>query len=272
MPSTIEIISQLFETRFGGWQQPDSLDPCRAGFGGCPVKWDAPYELRKLTVSWDRAVGATPVQDAAMCTFHFLNLTGDVPDASWITSDYTTVEGAFNSYWNGLSSNYASPTRLNEYVWRADGPSFKPHGSSLSPTLRIQASNHTAGAASGELCPPQVAVSVTEVIPSTFVVEDVEGAGAQTRNRWGRFYLPAPVVSVVQSGRWSTAFAEDVAARTQTFYNACVTADLIPVVYSPTTGSCWAVESIHVDDICDVIRSRRFTTALARHAKAITAP
>lgn len=271
-PTFLQLLSEAFETRFGGWQQPDELDPCRAGFGGCPVQWTSGYELRKLAVRFSRAVGSTPPQDAAVCTFHFLNLTGDEPDASWTTADYVAVETAFNSFWNGLSSNYNSQTRSEDFVWRADGPAFRPFGASLSPTLRLQATNHTAGAASAEQLSPQTAVSVTEVIPATFVAHDVAGVGDQTRNRWGRFYLPAPIVSVVQNGRWTSAFAEDVATRCQTFYNACVTADLIPVVYSPTTGHAWSLDAVHVDDLCDVIRSHRYTAPLSRHSKAITAP
>ena|SRR3982751_880869 len=272
MPDWIELVTNAFETRFGGWQQPDSLDPCRAGFGSCRVKWDSPYELRKLTAKWSRAVGLTPTQDAGMCTFHFLNLTGDVPDATWTTTDYTTVETAFETYWTGIKTAFPPSTKLAEFVWRADGPAFKPKGSSLSPTLRIQTASLTVGTGSGEQCPPQCAVSVTEVIPSTYVVEDVEGVGAQTRNRWGRFYLPALTSTALVNGRWDATTIENIATRTQTFYNAMVTADLIPVVYSPTTGSCWSMTEIHVDDIIDVIRSRRFETALARHAKTITAP
>lgn len=234
--------------------------------------WTSAYELRKLTVSWIRAQGETPPQDAAMCTFHFLNLTDGDPDATWITSDYTTVESAFNTYWAALDDHYDSSTHLGDYVWRADGPAFRPFGTSLSPTLRTAASSGTAGLLSGEYLPPQCAISVTEVTPAKYTVEDVEGVGSQQRNRWGRFYLPAPSNLDVVAGRVASSFAETIATATQTFYNACVTADLIPVMYSPTTGSSWAVDAIHVDDIFDVVRSRRYVTPLSRHVKAITAP
>lgn len=234
--------------------------------------WNAPYELRKLSVNWLRAQGETPPQDVAMCTFHFLNLTDGTPDASWITSDYTQVEGAFNAFWAAIDDHYDSSTKLGDYVWRADGPAFRPHGSSLSPTLRIAASSGTAGLLTGEYLPPQVAITVTEVTPAKYTVENVEGVGTQQRNRWGRFYLPSPSALDVVAGRLASSAAETIAVAAQTFYNACVAADHIPVVYSPTTGSSWAVDEIHVDDIFDVIRSRRYVTPLSRHAKTITAP
>jgi hypothetical protein len=41
-------------------------------------------------------------------------------------------------------------------------------------------------------------------------------------------------------------------------------------MYSPTTGSSWSVDEIHVDDIFDVIRSRRYTTPLSRAANVLT--
>jgi hypothetical protein len=202
-PSWLQVVSQLFETKFGDWQQPDLLDPCRTGLGGCPVQWTTGYELRKLTVSWIRAQGETPAQDAAMCTFHFLNLTAGNPDATWTTADYTTIEG---------------------------------------------------------------------LTPAKYTVEDVEGVGAQQRNRWGRFYLPAPSNLDVVAGRVPPSFCEVVAIGAQTFYNAAIAADLIPVMYSPTTGSAWAINAIHVDDIYDVIRSRRYITPLSRHSKTVNAP
>jgi hypothetical protein len=271
-PSWLQVVSQLFETKFGDWQQPDLLDPCRTGLGGCPVQWTTGYELRKLTVSWIRAQGETPAQDAAMCTFHFLNLTAGNPDATWTTADYTTIEGLMNAYWAALDDHYDSSTKLGDYTWRADGPTFRPHGSSLSPTLRTAASSGTAGLLTGEYLPPQCAISVTEVTPAKYTVEDVEGVGAQQRNRWGRFYLPAPSNLDVVAGRVPPSFCEVVAIGAQTFYNAAIAADLIPVMYSPTTGSAWAINAIHVDDIYDVIRSRRYITPLSRHSKTVNAP
>jgi hypothetical protein len=271
-PSWLEVVSEAFETKFGNWQQPNELDPCRAGLGGCPVQWTTGYELRKLTVSWLRAVGVTPVQDAGMCTFHFLNLTGGDPDATWTTSDYTTVENGFNTLWSYLAGFYTAQTKLGDYTWRPDGPAFKPFGSSLSPTLRTAVSSQIAGSGGGEALPPQSAITVTEVTPAKYTVTDVEGVGTQSRNRWGRFYLPAVATTHVTSGRVKDTTAEVIATKCQDFYNACVTADLVPVMYSPTTGSAWAVNELHVDDIYDVIRSRRFVTPLSRHIKAITAP
>lgn len=234
------------------------------------VEWTTSYELRKLAVTWTRTpAGAGVPQDAAITTHHFLNLTAGVPDASWTTTDYTDVETAFDAYWTTLKTFYNPSYKLSEYVWRADGPAFRPFGSSLSPTLRRTA-RAVAGTSAAQQLPPQIAISVTETTGAQFTVEDVEGVGTQIRNRWGRFYLPAPGVDLSADGRLVATAQTTIANATETFYEACVSAGLIPVMYSPTTGHAWSVLEIHVDDIWDVIRSRRYITPLSRAARVIT--
>jgi hypothetical protein len=263
-------------SRFGRWQNPDLIYP-----EGVPTVWTSPYELRKLTVSWSRSIGLTPPQDAAQCTFHFLNLTGGDPDDTWTDTDFTTVESAFDAFWTAIKPRYAPVTELTEYEWRKDGPAYRPHspapGGLLSPTVRA-VSRAVVGTGGGTMLPPQCAISVTEVVPAKYTAHLVEGVGDQVRNRWGRFYLPAPATvtsggsSAITDGRISSALAQLVADSCQDFYDACNAADIVPVMYSPTTGSSWAVQSIHVDDIWDVIRSRRFVEPASRHVVALTSP
>jgi len=206
-----------------------------------------------------------------MTTHHFLNLTGGDPDGTWTTGDYTTVESAFDTYWGAIKEWFSDKYTLAQYQWRADGPAHRPHGTEFSPTLRTIART-VAGGATNQSLPPQVALSVTEVTPAKYTATDVEGVGDQLRNRWGRYYLPAMTVGVMSNGRPSPTVTADVADATQVFYNTCVAADLIPVMYSPTTGSSWAVSDIHVDDIFDVIRSRRFVTPTTREPRVIDSP
>lgn len=242
------------------------------------VEWESPYELRKLTVSWTRTPSVGVVQDPDMCTFHFLNLTGGSPDATWNTTDYTDVETAFGNFWSAIKINWSLDTKLSEYLWRADGPEFKPYGDELSPTLRIQSAGNVAGGASFGSCPPQCAMSVTEVTESTFMAFGVGVPGSapgtgrtQLRNRWGRFYLPALGQAALAWGRWDTAICETVATAAQAMYNACVSHDIVPVMYSPTTGSAFSINAVRVDDIVDVVRSRRYETPISRHEKLVDA-
>lgn len=244
------------------------------------LQWDAPFELRKLTVSWRRTPSVGVVQDADQCTFHFLNLTDGDPDDTWIDADFTAVEGAFDTFWTYLKSNWYPPeTILSEYLWRKDGPAFRPHGSSLSPTVRVVPKSVAGATGTTSILPPQASMTVTEVTAATFVASGVgvpghaEGTGrTQTRNRWGRFYLPAMLAGSTLDGRFTSTACDGVSLAVQAFYNTCVAADIIPVMYSPTTGSAWSITAVHVDDIVDVVRSRRYVTPITRSPRAITAP
>jgi hypothetical protein len=245
------------------------------------AEYTSSYELRKLEVHWSRTPSVGVVQDDDICTFHFLNLTAGSPDATWIDADYAQVESAFDTFWTTGKAFYRAETKLSQYVWRADGPAFKPFGASLSPTLRATArsvagSDVTAGASP---LPPQCACSVTEVTDAKYtaygvgVPGDTPGTGrTQVRNRWGRFYLPAMSTLVLSDGRFSTGNMATLAGALQTFYNACVSAGNIPVMYSPTTGHAWSVTALHIDDIVDVVRSRRYTTPLTRSPVTINQP
>lgn len=235
------------------------------------MQWTSGYELRKLTAKWTRTFSGAPTQDAAVITMHFLNLTAGNPDSTWTTADYTTVETAFDTFWATLTGKYVPGVVLAELNWRADGPAYRPKGSLLSPTLRTVARN-VPGTAVGQMLPPQAAMTVTEVTAAKYTAFDVEGVGDQLRNRWGRFYLPAMDVQVLGNGRFLTTHTGTVATSTQAMYNTCVAADLIPVMYSPTTGSSWSITEVHVDDIIDVVRSRRFDSALNRQPKTINQP
>lgn len=237
------------------------------------VEFLPPFALREVTVKYTRNFPGKPPEDHAMWTLHLANITSGDPDSTWTTSDYTTAEGLLDAYWTSIKDRYpAFGPALAEYSWRADGPAFKPFGTSLSPTLRVTPRSVPGTSTGDAMLPPQVAISVTEVIPQTFVAHDVEGVGDQTRNRWGRFYLPAPGSTSLADGRIAAATLTDIADATKVLYDALNAAELLPVVYSPTTGKAWSVEHIHVDDVWDVIRSRRYRNTLARTNRDITFP
>jgi hypothetical protein len=236
------------------------------------MQWTTDYELREVEVLFTRNFPGKPPEDYALFTIHLLNTTGGIPDASWTTADYEAAEALLDAFWTAIKDEYAPfGTTLAGYRWRADGPAFKPFGAALSPTLRTTTRNVAGTGTGNAMLPPQVAVTVTEVIPSTFTVTDVEGVGTQVRNRWGRFYLPAPHAGILADGRIGAAFLTDVADATKALYDGLTNADFPPVVYSPTTGHAWKVDEIHVDDVFDVIRSRRYRNTLARTPRTIIA-
>lgn len=227
------------------------------------------YELRKLEVQWTRDVSGAPLDDRAICTFHLLNLTAGAPDPTWITGDFTAIEARFDTWWTAIKTLYEPRVKLVEYVWRRDGPSFKPHGAEFSPVVR-RVARSVAGTGGGavSMLPPQVALTVTERTAAKFTAEDVEGVGDQLRNRWGRFYLPNVAGDQVVDGRPATACRTTVATATGVLYNGLRTDQFIPVMYSPTTGNSWSVDEIAVDDIFDVQRSRRWRNVINRSVVA----
>jgi hypothetical protein len=240
--------------------------------------YEGDYTLQRLTVTWSRTPPTGGPQDPDQCTYHFLNLTGGSPDASWTDTDYGQVEAAFDTFWDTIRTHYHAQTKLAEYAWRADGPAFRPHGEELSPTLRLTTRAVAGSGASVIVLPPQCALSVTEVTDSTFTVSgvgvpgNVPGTGrTQLRHRWGRFYLPGTGLPDCVDGRWSATWTGIVADAVQAMYNECVSHDIVPVMYSPTTGNSWSIDEIHVDDIVDVIRSRRYDNPLTRQPRLIDA-
>jgi hypothetical protein len=243
------------------------------------AQYSGAYELRKLQIAWTRTPTVGVVQDRDLCTFHFLKLSGGSPSATWVDGDFTTVENGFDTLWNALGPYYPPETKLAEYLWRADGPAFKPFGAALSPTVRVVPRAIAGAGAVGNVLPPQVATSVTEVTEASFLVHgvgvpgDAVGTGrTQRRNRWGRFYLPATSTGWLSDGRIQPTHCSELSALVKTWYNACVAAHIIPVMYSPTTGNAWSVIAVHVDDIVDVVRSRRYVTPTTRASNDITAP
>lgn len=248
-------------------------------FGLYLVQWTDAFELRRLEVHWSRTPTLGVAQDDDICTFHFLNLTAGAPDASWVEADYAAVEQAVDVFWDAIGGNYDAETRLTEYIWRADGPAYKPFGSSLSPVLRATARSTTGTAGIAAMLPPQVACSVTEVTDAKYTAFGVGVPGSapgtgrtQVRNRWGRFYLPAMITGALDDGRFAPGTCAQVSGAVQAMYNTLVAADLIPVMYSPTTGHAWSITQVHVDDIADVVRSRRYVTPLSRHSNDIDQP
>lgn len=267
----IAFAEHLLRGRYGSWlNQPDEMAACTLDNSCTPLIWTAPYELRKATLKFSRTPTPTSLpQDAAMITFHVLNLTDGDPDDTWTDTDYSDAEAQFGTFWQAVDEWYRPETTLTDIVWTADGPAFTPHGESPHPTLRVTSIVLPGTASSGAMLPPQVAATVTEVTPAKYTVTDVEGVGTQIRNRWGRFYMPAPISNAVDAGRLHSDFCDALADATLNLYTSMVEADLPIVMYSPTTGSSWSVDEIHVDDIWDVVRSRRFEGPLNRHVRTL---
>jgi hypothetical protein len=255
----------------------DIQDRLNAGFGpeGGTVEvtdFTGTFEMRKLQVRWQRNPPGGVVEDLDIITMHFLKAPGGTPTDSWADSDYTTLETALDAWWNAIKAKFMNTMTLTQYRWYASGPAWDITPAPYNPARRITERSVSGGQTTGAALPPQVAVSVTHK--------------TATRPTWGRFYLPAMAVGVIASeGILDTTTTDLVASSTVTLFNAARAANLIPVVFTrargeytrkdgtvlpPKAASAHSIEAVQVDNLFDVIRSRRWETTTYRKVTVLT--
>jgi len=72
-------------------------------------------------------------------------------------------------------------------------------------------------------------------------------------------YMPfGGVTGLTSSGRFSNASVDSVGLTMRTLFDAAVGLEKPPVIFSKVRGKAYTVETIQVDNVPDVIRSRRF--------------
>jgi hypothetical protein len=238
------------------------------------------FELRKLQWRLSRAP-ASRVEDVDVMTFHFLKTSGGAPVAWNDATDLATIETALGTLTTGLKAYWPAFVHSDQFRWYADGPAFYtipaddwhaiPVGD--NPALRITEVDvaGTASVAAGCL-PPQCALTVTEKTSS--------------RRHWGRFYLPMLSTAALDgTGLLASAAQNALATLVQTFYNSCRSSGLTPVVWSIQKGArpkrpsgtlpaqpakAYEITSLQIDDIFDIIRSRRYRAGITKSQIALT--
>jgi hypothetical protein len=215
-------------------------------------------EWRRLQARWTWNNETLP-RDSDIITFDIVNITGGAVDATWTAGDYTTVEGAFDTFFGSLAANQNGNGKWTEYRWYrrrfndyADPRPFAVTGPPEKVTVKS-----IAGTGTGSPVAPQTAISVTE--RTAFA------------HHWGRFYVPAPSIatSATSRPRIATAAVDAIANATNTLYNALAAAQFFPVspvtqVNKVPTRGLLTVSSIQVDDVYDVIRRRRMSAPTYR--------
>jgi len=256
---------------------PESLTELLTPFGGGDLNvtdFTGTFEGRKVAVRWSRAPAGGTIEDAATTTLHFLKIDTGAP-AAWVDgTDDATVESAFGTMWAGIKDAYASTVKLDVFRWSKSGPDWDITPAPYNPAYRVT-EVAVAGTGGGSQLPPQVAVSVTHK--------------TSVRKRWGRCYLPAPTTDALQStGRLKTSSTGSNAA-IHTYWLAmleeCTAAGIQPVImsrardaYTTEKGheiaaqpfTAYSVEQVQVDDLFDVIRSRRYSGPTSRVVDDVT--
>ena len=185
----------------------------------------------------------------ATTSHDFLNLSSGEPDDTLTDADFTTLEALLDNFFNTLKPQRASSTAITAYRWYRVGPGIVPPNPAVRVTIR-----NNAGSV-GAMAPPQLAISVTEKTP--------------IRREWGRFYLPSITESSIDTstGRISGTVVASIAQAAGDLYSGASAGEFPAVVYSPTRQKAYTVEQVQVDDLFDVIRSRRWDKPTLRVVK-----
>lgn len=168
-------------------------------------------------------------------------------------SDFEGVEARFDAFFTTISGFFGQGVRLMGYRWYE----LADDGSGASgPSFRFEERSQDLGSSS-TMCAPQVACSVTQITP--------------IRRRWGRFYLPFMTNNMISGGRIIPAWADTIADAAQdleepigTTWQSCVYSTILPFALP--------IQAIRVDNVPDIIRSRRWRSATLRETRPVTVP
>lgn len=221
------------------------------------------FELRKAQVRWGRDSGAAAGTDDAVTTHHFVKLASGSPSASWVEADFTAAEARFATFVTTYKTFFGVKLKYKQVRWYKAGPSIAPP---QAPVRIIDPNVAGTYVATAEQMPPQLAISVTEKTTDA--------------KSWGRFYLPAGAhLNTDGNGRVDTALLTEWADALDAMYEGFITDSTPAVVYSAakpsrttaggttlaaTVARALPVKSLQLDDLFDVIRSRRWNEPLLR--------
>lgn len=237
------------------------------------------FELRKLQWRLSRAP-AGRVEDVDVCSFHFIKATGGTPGTYNDTTDLGAVETALTQFGNTWAPHLVPFTHSDQYRWYKDGPAYYelngagsayiPKGD--NPAIRVTEVDIAGTSSITAVLPPQCAISVTEK--------------TSRRKSWGRFYLPLQSVADVDgTGLFIGTARTALMTAVVTFYNSCRAASMVPVVFSiqkpardsasggtlaPQNAIAYEIASIQIDDIVDIIRSRRYAAGVNKSTTVLT--
>lgn len=204
---------------------------------------------RRCVLVFDRTSKNGIDEDVAQIGIALVNYTDGTPDSTWTDADFLAGEANFDALWGAIKPLYPSSTRLVEYRWYRFGKQIV----APNPAVRVIARN-VPGTATGDQLPPQCAMSVT--------------FRTALRKHWGRVYLPAPAVTQIADGNWTPAAVDLVADAFEAQLEGLNIADLRPVVWSKLKSAAFGVQEAQVDDLVDIIRSRRFDKPTLRDRRS----
>lgn len=199
--------------------------------------------IYRISVNHELLDGAT-VSNTAVTTHHWWW----VPEEDPGETEFAELETILDTFYGGTTMRgYRSArSRLAGYRWVIDNPDGSgPVGPSFRFTSRA-----VVGTAAFDDIPTQISIAVTEE--------------TSVRRRWGRFYLPfLSVNTTTQQGRIQNAVCTNIAAAAASMLTPTLSG-WTPVVYGAPEPHLLGVDAVRVDNVFDVIRSRRYDTATFR--------
>ncbi len=208
-------------------------------------------------------------EDVAVCTNHFI-----APD-NWASSNWGTVETALRDAYQAPGTSFrAGAVSLREFRWYRG----EPEDDKFHAVHRVSTGLTWAAGGSAPL-PAQVASTVTEI--------------TERRKSWGRFYLPTlGVACLAGDGKVLSNVCALLADAWKAGYDAVSATGMEPVVKSEatwpwdlypflvqfrirlgipeTSGNRYLpIRNVRVDNVWDVMRSRRIETVGVRETRAL---
>jgi len=249
------------------------------GSGVRVATYTGDFETRRVQMQFLIASVDALDEDIRVITFHHVKLVGGLPSSDWTNADYNAIFNAYGVFWENMKRWYTNVTIWDGVKIYKAGPNISPP---QAPVFEVVDLN-IAGLSTGMMLPPQASITVTEKV-------------GQHKN-WGRFYLPAPAfqdtavppsMASSPAGRISADLQGQVIANADTLYTGCAGVLLPHVVYRPLlaanrpTGNppqpselperpanAETVNQLQVDDVWDVIRSRRYENPKTRLQAAV---
>lgn len=205
----------------------------------------------RLNIGWqvDRLPASGGAAQDCLTTHDFSGLSEPWPTGGF---NYEDAELRTDDWFAAIDTYLGRHTSLVEYRWYVRGGHTDPLGAPDRITSRA-----LTGPAANNNLPSQCAIVVTELT-------DAEGDGDRPRN-WGRFYLPGPATTAMDTDGSTIADARvAIADATREWYDWMIAdAGLQPIVHGRTNGLPVdrEIRRLQVDDVFDVQRRRRFARA-----------
>ena len=269
MPQCLNIISGVATAVEALAQHEAEYGPAPAGMVYDYMIWPDPghlpgyffeikcreYHMKTFRMVVNYEMGSPPT-NSAVTTHDWMWLPNEDPPSN----AYEAVEEKYDAFFTSALGLFASGAKVVGYRWSP----WKDDYSKTDPSIRFASRDMAivfGGASSGEAItavPHQIAMAVTEE--------------TDVRRRWGRFYLPfvrKGAIVADTSNRFSSAVCNAVGAAAVQLLET-IEDEWQHVTVGEPSPKTLPTRFVRVDDVPDVIRSRRIETSAHRYRSAVS--